>query len=89
MRASAQGADFRIRKKNPGSGPGLQAFLLSHIKAPAQGGKAGSGEPPGRNLTNRPRAGKRSPCVFLLLPGHVIYVIYAISLFRPAIRTIA
>ncbi|MDB5882818.1 MAG: hypothetical protein JWP43_2696, partial [Ramlibacter sp.] len=40
-------------KKNPGYKPGWEAFLLSHIKAPAQGGKAGSGKPPIRNLTNR------------------------------------
>jgi hypothetical protein len=33
-------------KKNPGHQPGQEAFLLSHIKAPAQGGKAGSGKPP-------------------------------------------
>jgi hypothetical protein len=34
-------------KKSPGSNePGLEAFLLSHIKAPAQGGKAGGGKPP-------------------------------------------
>jgi len=26
--------------------PGWEALLLSHIKAPAQGGKAGSGKPP-------------------------------------------
>ncbi|QCB47401.1 hypothetical protein [Hydrogenophaga sp. PAMC20947] len=30
-------------KKNPAfEGPGQEAFLLSHTKAPAQGGKAGS-----------------------------------------------
>jgi hypothetical protein len=45
-------------KKNPGHQPGWEAFLLSHIKAPAQGGKAGSGKPPGRNLT-APRAIKQ------------------------------
>jgi len=33
-------------KKSPGSRPGWEAFLLSHIKAPAQGGKAGGGKPP-------------------------------------------
>jgi hypothetical protein len=33
----------------------LEAFLLSHIKAPAQGGKAGSGKPPTANLTKRVR----------------------------------
>jgi hypothetical protein len=31
--------------------PGWEALLLSHIKAPAQGGKAGSGKPPAQNLT--------------------------------------
>ncbi|MEJ7687965.1 MAG: hypothetical protein WKG52_13805 [Variovorax sp.] len=34
-------------KKKPGvKTPGWEALLLSHIKAPAQGGKAGSGKPP-------------------------------------------
>jgi hypothetical protein len=34
-------------KKKPGvKTPGWEAFLLSHIEAPAQGGKAGSGKPP-------------------------------------------
>jgi hypothetical protein len=34
-------------KKSPASKtPGWEALLLSHIKAPAQGGKAGSGKPP-------------------------------------------
>jgi hypothetical protein len=34
-------------KKKPGAKtPGWEALLLSHIKAPAQGGKAGSGKPP-------------------------------------------
>jgi hypothetical protein len=43
LRAAVEGAD----KKSPGSiEPGREAFLLSHIKAPAQGGKAGSGKPP-------------------------------------------
>jgi hypothetical protein len=32
-------------KKKPQSSWGGKAFLLSHIEAPAQGGKAGSGEP--------------------------------------------
>jgi hypothetical protein len=49
---------FRAAKKNPGQGPGLEAFLLSHIKAPAQGGKAGSSELPGANLANQPWAFK-------------------------------
>jgi hypothetical protein len=41
-------ADRQARaKKSPDSiEPGWEAFLLSHIKAPAQGGKAGSGKPP-------------------------------------------
>jgi hypothetical protein len=44
-------------KKSPGScEPGWEAFLLSHIKAPAQGGKAGSGKPPETEF-NRPRMG--------------------------------
>ena len=34
-------------KKKPGAKtPGWEALLLSHIKAPAQGGKAGGGKPP-------------------------------------------
>jgi hypothetical protein len=36
----------RRHKKKPGvKTPGWEALLLSHIKAPAQGGKAGSGKP--------------------------------------------
>jgi hypothetical protein len=47
-------ASVVARKKTPAQQPGSQAFLLSHIKAPAQGGKAGSGQrPPGRNLAKR------------------------------------
>jgi hypothetical protein len=42
-----------VTKKTPAIKPGWEAFLLSHIKAPAQGGKAGSGKPPACNLTNR------------------------------------
>jgi hypothetical protein len=33
------------QKKKPQLSLGREAFLLSHIEAPAQGGKAGSGEP--------------------------------------------
>ena len=40
------------KKKTPTMRPGWEAYLLSHIKAPAQGGKAGSGEPPAHNLAN-------------------------------------
>jgi hypothetical protein len=32
-------------QKKPGIDAGFEALLLSHIKAPAQGGKAGSGKP--------------------------------------------
>jgi hypothetical protein len=46
QRAIAAGGRRR-RKKKPGvKTPGWEALLLSHIKAPAQGGKAGSGKPP-------------------------------------------
>ncbi|WP_157463010.1 hypothetical protein [Curvibacter gracilis] len=41
-------------KKKPGHGPGQEAFLLSHIKAPAQGGKAGSSKLPRGNLAKSP-----------------------------------
>ena len=34
-------------KKNPGTGPGLEAFFAVTHQGPAQGGKAGGGEPPG------------------------------------------
>jgi hypothetical protein len=34
------------KKKPDVKTPGWEALLLSHIKAPAQGGKAGSGKPP-------------------------------------------
>ena len=37
--------------------------MLSHIKAPAQGGNAGSGKPPGRNLANHPARFKLEPAV--------------------------
>jgi len=40
----------RRAKKKPGHRPGQEAFLLSHIKAPAQGGKAGSSKLPRGNL---------------------------------------
>jgi len=35
------------KKKPDVKTSGWEALLLSHIKAPAQGGKAGSGKPPG------------------------------------------
>ncbi|HEY9224735.1 MAG TPA: hypothetical protein VIP27_11355 [Variovorax sp.] len=35
-----------FKKKPDAKAPGWEALLLSHIKAPAQGGKAGSGKPP-------------------------------------------
>jgi hypothetical protein len=35
------------KKKPDADTSGWEALLLSHIKAPAQGGKAGSGKPPG------------------------------------------
>jgi len=38
---------------------GWEALLLSHIKAPAQGGKAGSGKPPAQNLTKTKQGFKR------------------------------
>jgi hypothetical protein len=34
------------KKKPPTRGRGQEAFLLSHIKAPAQGGKAGGSKLP-------------------------------------------
>jgi hypothetical protein len=40
--------------------PGWEALLLSHIKAPAQGGKAGSGKPPDQNLTKTQQGFKQS-----------------------------
>jgi hypothetical protein len=41
----------RPKKEGQHGGWPWEAFLLSHIKAPAQGGKAGSGKPPTANLT--------------------------------------
>jgi hypothetical protein len=39
--------DGPATKKSPASeNAGREALLLSHIKAPAQGGKAGGGKPP-------------------------------------------
>ncbi|MDP9899402.1 hypothetical protein [Variovorax ginsengisoli] len=44
---AAHATDATPDKKKPGvKTPGWEALLLSHIKAPAQGGKAGSGKPP-------------------------------------------
>jgi hypothetical protein len=40
------------QKKPPAKGRGQEAFLLSHIKAPAQGGKAGGSRLPKPNLSN-------------------------------------
>jgi hypothetical protein len=40
------------QKRPPARGRGQQAFLLSHIKAPAQGGKAGGSKLPVANLSN-------------------------------------
>jgi hypothetical protein len=43
----------RFRQKKPSArGRGWEAFLLSHIKAPAQGGKAGGSKLPALNLSN-------------------------------------
>jgi hypothetical protein len=39
---SAATPEYAQTKKNPATGPGWEALLLSHTKAPAQGGKAGS-----------------------------------------------
>jgi len=41
---------FRTKKSPAPKTPGWEALLLSHIKAPAQGGKAGSGKPPKREF---------------------------------------
>ena len=38
------------QEKTPAEAGAGKACLLSHIKAPAQGGKAGGGKPPGPNL---------------------------------------
>jgi hypothetical protein len=43
---------FGGEKKPPTRGRGQEAFLLSHIKAPAQGGKAGGSKLPVCNLSN-------------------------------------
>lgn len=43
-RGSRQG--LAARKKNPGTKPGLEAFFAVTHQGPAQGGKAGGGEPP-------------------------------------------
>jgi len=40
----------RRRQKNPGDKAGGEAFLLSHIKAPAQGGKAGGSKLPNQEF---------------------------------------
>jgi len=54
----------RMAKKNPTRRSGWEAFLLSHIKAPAQGGKAGSSKLPTRNLAKWRRAGKKKMQIY-------------------------
>ncbi|VWX58753.1 conserved hypothetical protein [Burkholderiales bacterium 8X] len=52
-------------KKKPGvKTPGWEALLLSHIKAPAQGGKAGSGKPPKAEFSKAGRANQVSSRFF-------------------------
>jgi hypothetical protein len=62
------GGQFRARpgtKKKPGvKTPGWEALLLSHIKAPAQGGKAGSGKPPGAEFNKGKTTYQASVVVF-------------------------
>ncbi|MGF6527278.1 hypothetical protein [Variovorax sp. PvP013] len=45
--AGRRGPRATGKKKPDVKTSGWEALLLSHIKAPAQGGKAGSGKPPG------------------------------------------
>jgi hypothetical protein len=47
MAASLERVRTGQKKARRQKTPGWEALLLSHIKAPAQGGKAGSGKPPG------------------------------------------
>jgi hypothetical protein len=46
MAASLERVRTGQKKARRHKTPGWEALLLSHIKAPAQGGKAGSGKPP-------------------------------------------
>jgi hypothetical protein len=51
QRPPGLGGVDRFRQKKPSArGRGWEAFLLSHIKAPAQGGKAGGSKLPGREF---------------------------------------
>jgi hypothetical protein len=75
------------RKKNPSQGLGLEAYLLSHIKAPLREEKRGAASCPVRNLSNNytahkhfahaprrvPKRVKRSPkcCHQALQPSQV------------------
>jgi hypothetical protein len=53
-------------KKNPSTKLGLEAFFAVKHQGPAQGGKAGGGEPPTRNLT-KPGANFKPASRFLCL----------------------
>jgi hypothetical protein len=48
-------------KKNPSQRPGLEAYLLSHIKAPLREEKRGVASYPARNLSNIGTAHKQFP----------------------------
>jgi hypothetical protein len=57
-------------KKNPSTKLGLEAFFAVTHQGPAQGGKAGGGEPPMRNLTKPKWHFKPQIKKFLALPDH-------------------
>jgi hypothetical protein len=52
-------------KKNPGTKPGLQAYLLSHIKAPLREEKRKVANHPERNLANIAVCFKRQSQLFV------------------------
>jgi len=58
-----------LSKKTPGQSRGWEAFLLSHIKAPAQGGKAGGSKLPGPNLSNIKTDNKLVSNFFIIFDG--------------------
>jgi hypothetical protein len=54
--AGRRGPSATGKKKPDVKTSGWEALLLSHIKAPAQGGKAGSGKPPGAEFNKSSHA---------------------------------
>ena len=69
------------RAKKPRREAGVESLLLSHIKAPVQGGETGSGKPPSRNLTNQ-LPGIKGACGEFTLYGAACHA--SVAGLRPA-----